>query len=169
MLFAGERKICDQIFEGADALQDQCFADVTTSSVSVLLSFGEAIAKSKRSPEKLFVLLDMFEIMRELQPEVQLYPCFLFLSVSFGSGGMDDTLWLLFQIPGIQIMNVFFQLSDITFNIFKFMIFGILLYMLYCTFTPECKIANSLLSHIVGLFQWLRLLFAYFYGFIPSS
>ncbi|XP_022925541.1 exocyst complex component EXO70A1-like [Cucurbita moschata] len=71
LLFAGERKICDQIFEGADALQDQCFADVTTSSVSVLLSFGEAIAKSKRSPEKLFVLLDMFEIMRELQPEIE--------------------------------------------------------------------------------------------------
>ncbi|THG07200.1 hypothetical protein TEA_012006 [Camellia sinensis var. sinensis] len=69
LLFAGERKVCDQIFEGVDSLREQCFADVTESCVAVLLSFGEAIAKSKRSPEKLFVLLDMYEIMRELQPE----------------------------------------------------------------------------------------------------
>ena len=70
LLFAGERKVCDQIFEGFDSLSDQCFAEVTASSVSVLLSFGEAIARSKRSPEKLFVLLDMYEIMRELHTEV---------------------------------------------------------------------------------------------------
>lgn len=71
MLFAGERKVCDQLFEGFDSLMDQCFADVTAGSVAVLLSFGDAIAKSKRSPEKLFVLLDMYEIMRELHTEVR--------------------------------------------------------------------------------------------------
>ncbi|XP_020272298.1 exocyst complex component EXO70A1-like isoform X1 [Asparagus officinalis] len=72
LLFAAERKICDQIFEGiSNALKDRCFAEVTTNSVLMLLSFGEAIAKSKRSPEKLFVLLDMYEIMRELQPEIE--------------------------------------------------------------------------------------------------
>jgi len=36
----------------------------------MLLSFGEAIARSKKTPEKLFVLLDMYEVMRDLQPEV---------------------------------------------------------------------------------------------------
>lgn len=36
----------------------------------MLLSFGEAIAKSKKSPEKLFVLLDMYETMRDLTSEV---------------------------------------------------------------------------------------------------
>lgn len=70
LLFAGEKKICDQIFEGADSLKNPCFAEVTANSMAVLLSFGEAIARSKRSPEKLFVLLDMYEIMRELQSEV---------------------------------------------------------------------------------------------------
>lgn len=70
MLFTAERRVCDQIFEGIDTLKDQCFAEATANSVAILLSFGEAIAKSKRSPEKLFVLLDMYEIMRELQPEV---------------------------------------------------------------------------------------------------
>lgn len=72
LLFAGEKKICEQILDGIDSLRDQCFAEVTANSVAVLLSFGEAIAKSKRSPEKLFVLLDMYEIMRELQSEVLL-------------------------------------------------------------------------------------------------
>ncbi|TMW91902.1 hypothetical protein EJD97_013750 [Solanum chilense] len=70
LLFAAEKKVSDQIFEGQDSLRDQCFAEVTGNSVAVLLSFGEAIAKSKRSPEKLFVLLDMYEIMRELQTEM---------------------------------------------------------------------------------------------------
>lgn len=71
LLFAAERKICDQIFEAVDNnLKDYCFAEVTADSVLMLLSFGEAIAKSKRSPEKLFVLLDMYEIMHELHPEV---------------------------------------------------------------------------------------------------
>nr|ATP84483.1 Exo70A1 [Corylus heterophylla x Corylus avellana] len=72
LLFAGERVVCDQIFEGFDSLADQCFSEVTASSVSVLLSFGDAIAKSKRSPEKLFVLLDMYEIMRELHSEIEM-------------------------------------------------------------------------------------------------
>ncbi|KAM0940418.1 putative exocyst complex component Exo70, cullin repeat-like-containing domain superfamily [Dioscorea sansibarensis] len=72
LLFAGERKICDEIFDDVDNnLKEQCFADVTANSVATLLSFGEAIAKSKRSPEKLFVLLDMYEIMRELHGEMQ--------------------------------------------------------------------------------------------------
>ncbi|KAA8534587.1 hypothetical protein F0562_032154 [Nyssa sinensis] len=71
LLFAGERKVCDQIFEGIDSLRDQCFAEVTASSVALLLSFGDVMAKSKRSPEKLFVLLDMYEIMRELHSEIE--------------------------------------------------------------------------------------------------
>ncbi|XP_022744483.1 exocyst complex component EXO70A1-like isoform X1 [Durio zibethinus] len=79
LLFAGEKKICDQILDGIDSLRDQCFAEVTANSVSILLSFGEAIARSKRSPEKLFVLLDMYEIMRELQSEIE----FLFGSKSY--------------------------------------------------------------------------------------
>ncbi|WMV53696.1 hypothetical protein MTR67_047081 [Solanum verrucosum] len=72
LLFAAERKVCDQMFEGFEQIKDQCFADVTTGSVAMLLSFGDAIAKSKRSPEKLFVLLDMYEIMRELHSEIEL-------------------------------------------------------------------------------------------------
>lgn len=51
---------------------EKCFADVGDSSVHMLLSFGEAIARNKKSPEKLFVLLDMYETMHDLLPEVEL-------------------------------------------------------------------------------------------------
>jgi hypothetical protein len=70
LLLAGERKICDQIFDGVNFNKGHCFAELTANSVLTLFSFGDAVAKSKRSPEKLFVLLDMYEVMRELQPEV---------------------------------------------------------------------------------------------------
>lgn len=82
LLFAAEKKICDQILDGVESLRDQCFGEVTANSVAILLSFGEAIAKSKRSPEKLFVLLDMYEIMRELKPEVTFLTLYLSLTPS---------------------------------------------------------------------------------------
>ena len=58
--------VCDQVFNGFDYLKDQCFSKVIASSLEMIISFGDAIAKSKCSPKKLFVLLDMYEIMREL-------------------------------------------------------------------------------------------------------
>ncbi|KAJ4772450.1 Exocyst subunit exo70 family protein A1 [Rhynchospora pubera] len=71
LLFAGERKLCDQVFEGIeDSFLDQCFMEVTSSSLTTLLSYGEAVVKIKQSPEKLFMLLDMYEMMCELQPEL---------------------------------------------------------------------------------------------------
>ncbi|XP_048528960.1 exocyst complex component EXO70A1-like isoform X4 [Triticum urartu] len=73
-LLDGERKICDEVFEGISFNKDQCFSELAGTGVSVaktLLSFGDAVAKSKRSPEKLFVLLDMYEVMHEVRSEVE--------------------------------------------------------------------------------------------------
>jgi len=70
LLFAAEKEICHQILDGVEPFRDQSFAEITTISFGMLLSFGYAIAISRRSPEKVFVILDMYEIMIELQPEV---------------------------------------------------------------------------------------------------
>ena len=70
LLFPAERQLCDQIWSRLDPHREKAFADVTDSSVHMLLSFGEAVARSKKTPEKLFVLLDMYEIMRDIEPEV---------------------------------------------------------------------------------------------------
>uniref|UniRef100_A0A0A8YD69 Exocyst subunit Exo70 family protein n=1 Tax=Arundo donax TaxID=35708 RepID=A0A0A8YD69_ARUDO len=70
LLFAAERKLCDQIFEGKHALKDHCFAELTAKSLSTLPSFGEAVAKSQALPEKLFMLLDMYEATLDLRSEL---------------------------------------------------------------------------------------------------
>ncbi|GMH28707.1 hypothetical protein Nepgr_030550 [Nepenthes gracilis] len=72
LLFSAEKKLCDRILSDIETIRILCFAEVTGNSMAVLLSFGDAISRSKRSPEKLFVLLDMYEIMRELQPEINI-------------------------------------------------------------------------------------------------
>ncbi|AED96204.1 exocyst subunit exo70 family protein A3 [Arabidopsis thaliana] len=72
LLFAAEKEICHQILDGVEPFRDQSFAEITTISFGMLLSFGYAIAISRRSPEKVFVILDMYEIMIELQPEFEL-------------------------------------------------------------------------------------------------
>uniref|UniRef100_A0ACD5WMD4 Uncharacterized protein n=1 Tax=Avena sativa TaxID=4498 RepID=A0ACD5WMD4_AVESA len=71
LLFASERVLCDQIFKGKHAWKNHCFAAVTSKSLSTLLSFGQAIAESKTSPEKVFLLLDMFEATTGIQSEVE--------------------------------------------------------------------------------------------------
>ncbi|EFJ09561.1 hypothetical protein SELMODRAFT_184479 [Selaginella moellendorffii] len=71
LLFAAEWKLCNQVFDGLDPYREACFAEITQNSFSVLSSTGEAIARSKKSPEKLFVLLDMFETMHDLLPEMK--------------------------------------------------------------------------------------------------
>ena len=70
LLCAAERTLCDQSWYQLDPHREKWFADVTDSSLHMLHNFGEAVAKSKKSREKLFVLLDMYETMRELIPEV---------------------------------------------------------------------------------------------------
>eukprot|EP00271_Cylindrocystis_brebissonii_P002985 TRINITY_DN13727_c0_g1_i1.p1 TRINITY_DN13727_c0_g1~~TRINITY_DN13727_c0_g1_i1.p1 ORF type:complete len:660 (-),score=163.46 TRINITY_DN13727_c0_g1_i1:943-2922(-) len=70
VLFAAERKLCEQIFKGLDPIRERTFADAAENGSSMLLSFGEAIARSKRSPEKLFVLLDMYETLQDLMPHI---------------------------------------------------------------------------------------------------
>ncbi|XP_044949451.1 exocyst complex component EXO70A1-like isoform X2 [Hordeum vulgare subsp. vulgare] len=62
------------VFEGISFNKDQCFAELAGIGVAVaktLLSFGDAVAKSKRSSEKLFVLLDMYEVMHDVRSEVE--------------------------------------------------------------------------------------------------
>ena len=70
VLLAGERKICDQIFDGIAFNKDQCFAELAGGSVMTLLSFGDTVARSKRSHENLFLLLEMYRVMHEIQSEV---------------------------------------------------------------------------------------------------
>lgn len=70
-LFAGERILCDHVFDGSDAIRESCFADIAGSAAVGLLGFAESVAKTKKSPEKLFRILDMFSSLSGLWMDIE--------------------------------------------------------------------------------------------------
>ncbi|XP_065035314.1 exocyst complex component EXO70H1-like [Musa acuminata AAA Group] len=79
-LFHGERVLLDHVFAGSDAVREVVFADIAGDAALKFLSFPGLVAKSKRSPEKLFRLLDLYDAVAELRPEIE--PIFSFDSTA---------------------------------------------------------------------------------------
>ncbi|XP_074356350.1 exocyst complex component EXO70H1-like [Apium graveolens] len=61
ILFHGERILCDHIFAASDTTRESCFAEISASGGLMLFSFPENVAKCKKSPEKIFGLLDLYD------------------------------------------------------------------------------------------------------------
>ncbi|KAG6425802.1 hypothetical protein SASPL_110006 [Salvia splendens] len=72
VLFASERRLCEQIFEdsGTPGADDTCFMETIKGPAIQLFNFAEAISISKRSPEKLFKILDMHDALSDLMPDI---------------------------------------------------------------------------------------------------
>lgn len=70
VLYSSEKILCGQVFAGMSPCRETSFSETTKGSMMQLLSFAEAIAGSRRSPEKLFKILDMYETLWELLPEI---------------------------------------------------------------------------------------------------
>lgn len=68
VLFTSEKQFCDEVF--SPPLSENIFNDIGKGAMMQLLSFGEAIAIIRRSPEKLFKILDMYETLRDVLPEL---------------------------------------------------------------------------------------------------
>ncbi|XP_010922437.1 exocyst complex component EXO70H1 [Elaeis guineensis] len=75
-LFSGERILCDYVFAGSDSIGESCFADITRDAAALFLEFPESVAKTKRSPEKLFRILDVYDAISDLWPEIEAVFCF---------------------------------------------------------------------------------------------
>lgn len=71
-LFSGERALCDHVFAASDAIKESCFSDITKDTSMALFSFPESVAKAKKSPEMMFRLLEMYDTISELWPEIEL-------------------------------------------------------------------------------------------------
>ncbi|WOL08463.1 hypothetical protein Cni_G17216 [Canna indica] len=71
-LFHGERVLLDHVFAGSDSVREAVFSDIARDAAVHFLAFPVAVAKSKRSPEKLFRLLDMYDTIAELWQEIEL-------------------------------------------------------------------------------------------------
>ncbi|KAL6175038.1 hypothetical protein ACLB2K_051681 [Fragaria x ananassa] len=71
VLLIGERRLSDQIFEGTDETREICFNETTKGCILQLLNFGEAVAIGRRSPEKLFRILDMYDVLVDVYPDLE--------------------------------------------------------------------------------------------------
>ncbi|CAN0905974.1 Exocyst complex component EXO70A1 [Linum grandiflorum] len=72
VLLTGERRLCDHIFGISDAAKDICFNENAKGCVMQLLNFGEAVSIGRRSSEKLFRILDMYDVLRDVIPELEM-------------------------------------------------------------------------------------------------
>ncbi|CAI9114455.1 OLC1v1015182C1 [Oldenlandia corymbosa var. corymbosa] len=72
ILFASEKKLCEEIFEGlGTATDDSCFMETIKGPAVQLFNFAEAISISRRSPEKLFKILDLHDAISDLLPDIE--------------------------------------------------------------------------------------------------
>ncbi|KAI3429115.1 Dirigent protein [Psidium guajava] len=73
MLYHGERVLCDQVFTAASAsVRESVFSHVAQDAAVSLLGFAEGAAKAiKRSPERIFRLLDLYEAIANLWPDIK--------------------------------------------------------------------------------------------------
>ncbi|WOL11409.1 exocyst complex component EXO70B1-like [Canna indica] len=70
VLLGGERRLSDQILAASEELREECFVETVKGSVMQLLNFGDAIAICQRSSEKLFRILDMYEALADVLPDL---------------------------------------------------------------------------------------------------
>ncbi|KAF5475985.1 hypothetical protein F2P56_007736 [Juglans regia] len=70
-LFTGEKILCDHVFASSDSIRESCFTEISKQGATILFSFPEVVAKSKKSPEKIFRVLDIYTAISENWPEIE--------------------------------------------------------------------------------------------------
>ncbi|KAA8541613.1 hypothetical protein F0562_022765 [Nyssa sinensis] len=71
-VFASEKRLSEQIFKGLGAATDDaCFMETVKGPAIQLFNFVEAVSNSRRSPEKLFKILDLHDALSDLLPDVE--------------------------------------------------------------------------------------------------
>ncbi|KAJ7013759.1 hypothetical protein NC653_003411 [Populus alba x Populus x berolinensis] len=66
--FVKELKLAEAVFSNYSSISSSLFSNLTRSVLIQLLNFAEAVAMTKRSAEKLFKFLDMYETLRDSLP-----------------------------------------------------------------------------------------------------
>ncbi|KAJ0042665.1 hypothetical protein Pint_19041 [Pistacia integerrima] len=67
---ASEKLLSEQIFGEFGSINLSCFVEASKASMLQLLNFGEAVSIGPHRPEKLFCLLDMYEVLADLLPDI---------------------------------------------------------------------------------------------------
>jgi exocyst complex protein 7 len=67
--------MCNVQNRGLHSVNDLCFAELIKGSMTKLLAFGESVAMSKKSSERLLRVLDMYETLWDLMPDIDTVYC----------------------------------------------------------------------------------------------
>ncbi|KAL8044198.1 hypothetical protein ABFX02_08G030800 [Erythranthe guttata] len=67
---ASEKTLTERIFEDLDSVGSVCFAESSKAAVLQLLNFCEAVAVGPHQPEKLMRILDMYEVLAGVIPDI---------------------------------------------------------------------------------------------------
>ncbi|CAO2182477.1 unnamed protein product [Urochloa humidicola] len=70
ILIPSERRLCDRVFDGLAPYGDLAFVAAVRTQALQLISFGDAVAAASRAPERLFRVIDMYEAVRDLLPDL---------------------------------------------------------------------------------------------------
>ncbi|GLJ06009.1 hypothetical protein SUGI_0030280 [Cryptomeria japonica] len=71
ILFAREKQLCVDVFVEHDKMRDPCFAEIAKERTERLLAIAEAVAAASRAPERMFRVLDLYEALTDLMPEIE--------------------------------------------------------------------------------------------------
>ncbi|KAG8088923.1 hypothetical protein GUJ93_ZPchr0011g27237 [Zizania palustris] len=71
---SGEHDLCARVFPGAnDGIGRDIFVDLAHCAMLQMLNFTEAVAMTKRAADKLFKVLDMYEVIRDAGPIIDAF------------------------------------------------------------------------------------------------
>lgn len=70
-LFYGERILSDHVFSFSSSIRECTFSEITLQSALALFTFPRNIAKSRKTPEKIFLTLDVYQSITELLPKIE--------------------------------------------------------------------------------------------------
>ncbi|KAA8548264.1 hypothetical protein F0562_004475 [Nyssa sinensis] len=68
VIFSSERKLSEVVFSNYTSISESLFGSLSRGLTIELLNFAEAVAMTKRSAEKLFKFLDIYETLRDVIP-----------------------------------------------------------------------------------------------------
>ncbi|XP_010554564.1 PREDICTED: exocyst complex component EXO70B1-like [Tarenaya hassleriana] len=71
-LFRGEKLLCDHVFSASKTIRESCFYEIANEAGTNLFRFPEVVAKGKRSPDRIFRLMDLHMAMSELWQDIEL-------------------------------------------------------------------------------------------------
>ncbi|KAK8717137.1 hypothetical protein V6N13_044416 [Hibiscus sabdariffa] len=67
---ANEKWLCDQVFTELGSVNSVCFVEAAKDSILQFLDFAEAVSMGTHQPEKLVRILDMYDVLADILPDM---------------------------------------------------------------------------------------------------